>query len=82
MIQLKSGTFTRTQFINTVNKARKTFSDRSFIGINAVVADHIVVYRAVGTFIKTLTVDGVNHSNTSNSISNSEFRDFIKGALK
>lgn len=82
MIQLKSGNFTRLQFINTVNKARKTFSDRSFIGLNAVVADHIVVYRAVGTFIKTLTIDGVEHSNTSEKIDNKSFRDFIKGALK
>ena len=82
MIQLRSGTFTKTQFINTVNKARKTYSDNSWIALNAVVAGHTVIYRAVGTFVQKIIVDGIKHEGSSGNVDNTDFRKFLNGVLK
>ena len=83
MIQLKSGTFTKTQFINKVNQARRQYSDNSWIAINAIVAGHTVAYRAVGTFVQKMVVDGVKHESVSDSdFNNNDFRKFLQGALK
>ena len=83
MIQLRSGTFTKLQFINKVNQARRQYSDNSWIALNAVVEGHIVIYRAVGTFVQKMIVDGVKHESTSRStVDNNSFRKFLQGALK
>ena len=80
MIQLRSGKYTKLQFINAVNKARRSYSENSWIGINAIVAGHTVIFKSVGTFVRTLTVDGVEHE--KHLADNTEFRKFIKGVLK
>ena len=82
MIQLRSGTFTKLQFINKVNQARRQYSDNSWIALNAVVEGHIVIYRAVGTFVQKMIVDGVKHESTSGNVDNTDFRKFLQGALK
>lgn len=80
MVQLRSSKYTRLQFVNTVNKARRSYSENTWIGLNAVVAGHNVIFKSVGTWIQKLTVDGKEHEYHAKD--NASFRKFIQGALK